>query len=162
MACMYVIAGEDTLLYFQGRFLIAKLLLQSLKGQLTVRGIKSSLSSLPHVLHDLYETMFKRVEKQNQSSHDLAVKALTWLSYAQRPMTALELQHALAVEAGKGSLDVENLVDVEEVISICGNLLAVTAESKIITLILTTTERYLRDQRELEWRLVKLPLLLPA
>ena len=92
--------------------------------------------------------MFKRVEEQNQFSPKLAVMALTWLSYGQRPMTALELQHALAVEAGKGSLDVENLVDVEEVISVCGGLLAVTAESKLTTFIHTTAEEYFRDQRE--------------
>ena len=67
MACMYVITEEDTLLTFRGRFLLAKLLLESLKDQLTVRGIKSTLSSLPHNLHDFYETMFKRVEEQNQS-----------------------------------------------------------------------------------------------
>ena len=51
--------------------------------------------------------MFKR---------DLAFKALAWVCYAQRPLTALELQYALAVETGRGSVDVENLVDIEELI----------------------------------------------
>ena len=113
---------------------------------MTVRGIKSTLSSLPHGLHDIYETMFRRLGEQDQFSRDLAFKALTWLSYAQRPMTALELQHALAVEADKGSLDVENLVDIEELISVCGGLVAVTAESNIITFIHTTAGEYFRDQ----------------
>ncbi len=92
--------------------------------------------------------ILQRVEEQNQFSRDLAFQALTWLSYAQRQMTALELQHALAVEAGKESLDVENLVDVGELISVCGGLVSVTAESNIITFIHTTAGEYFRRQRE--------------
>ena len=53
--------------------------------------------------------MFQRVEEQNQSSRDLAFKALAWANGAARPLTAIELQHALAVELGKGSLDIETL-----------------------------------------------------
>ena len=106
------------------------------------------MSSLPHDLQDIYETMLKRVEEQNQCSRDLAFKVLIRLSYSQRPLTALKLQHALAIEAGKGSLDVENLVDVEDLISVCGGLIAVTAESKIVTFIHTTAGEYFRDQRE--------------
>lgn len=109
---------------------------------MTIREIKSALSSLPHDLHAIYEAMFKRVEEQNHSSRDLAFKALAWACCAERPLTTLELQHALAVETGKGSLDVENLVDIEELISVCGGFLVVTAESKLITLIHITAEEY--------------------
>lgn len=63
-------------------------------------------------------------------------------------MTALELQHALAVEAGNGSLDVESLVDVEELISVCGGLVAVTAESKTVTFIHTTAFEYFSGYRD--------------
>ena len=73
---------------------------------MTVGEIKSTLSSATHDPHDFYEMMLKRFQEQNQFSRDLAFEALTWLSHAQRPMTALELQHVLAVEAGKESLDV--------------------------------------------------------
>ena len=92
--------------------------------------------------------MFRRVEEQNGFFRDLAFMALTWLSYAQRPMTALELQHALAVETGKGSLDAENLVDVEKLVLVCGGLVVVTAESNIITFIHITAGEYFREQRE--------------
>lgn len=109
---------------------------------MTVRGIKSTLSSLPPHLLGLYESTLERVEGQNQYSRDVAFKVLTWLSYTQRPMTALELQHALTVEAGKGNLDVENLIDVDELISVCGGLVAVTAERKIVTFIHTTAFEY--------------------
>ena len=144
---MYAIVGEDTILTRWGRFLYAKLLLESLKGQVTVRGIKSTLSTVPQELYDFYDTIFERVEGQNKSSRQLALDALTWLTYAQRPMTALELQHALAVEPGEGSLDVENLVDLEELISICKGLVAVSTESNIISFIHITVAEYFRDQR---------------
>ena len=121
-------------------------MVESLIGKVTVRGIKSTLSSLPVDLHGLYETMLKRVEGQDHFSRDLALKVLTWLAYAQRPMTALELQHALAVEADKGSLDVENLVDVKELISVCGGLVAISTGSKMVTFVHTTAGEYFRDQ----------------
>ena len=109
---------------------------------MTIREIKSALLSLLHDFRVIHEAMFKHVEEQSQSSRDLAFKALAWVNYAERPLTAVELQHALAVQTGKGSLDVENLVDIEELISVCGGFLAVTAESKLITLIHTTAEEY--------------------
>ena len=115
---------------------------------MTVRGIKSTLSSLPLHLYGLYESTLERIKGQNQFSQDLGLKVLTWLSYAQRPMTALGLQHALAVEAGNGSLDVESLVDVEELISVCGGLIAVTAESRTVTFIHTTAFEYFRGHRD--------------
>ena len=61
-------------------------------------------------------------------------------------MTALELQHVLAVEADKGSLDVEDLVDVKELISVCGGLVAISTGSKIVTFIHTSAREYLRDR----------------
>ena len=117
-------------------------MVESLIGKVTIREIKSALSSLPHDLHAIYEAMFKRVEEQNQFSRTLAFKALARVTYAENPLTAVELQHALAVETGKGSLDVENLVDIEELISVCRGFLAVTTESKLITFIHTTAEEY--------------------
>ena len=93
--------------------------------------------------------MFKRVEEQNQFSRDLAFKALAWTNGAARPLTALEVQHVLAVEMGKGSLDIENLIDIEELISVCGGFLTVTAESRLITFIHKTAEEYFnRNQHE--------------
>ena len=92
--------------------------------------------------------MFERVEGQHMEARHLAFQALTWLSYAQRPMTALELQHALAVEADEGSLDEENLADVDLLISVCGGFLTVSAESNIITFIHITAGEYFADQRK--------------
>lgn len=63
-------------------------------------------------------------------------------------MTALELQHALAVEAGQRSLDVENLVDVDVLISVCGGFVTVGAESNIITFIHVTAAEYFKNQRK--------------
>ena len=63
-------------------------------------------------------------------------------------MTALELQHALAVEAGQRSLDVENLVDVDVLISVCGGLVTVSAESNTITFIHVTAAEYFGNQRK--------------
>ena len=115
-------------------------------GKRTVQGIKSTLSSLHLDIHGLYGPILKRVEEQDSFSRDLALKALRWLSYAQRPLTASELQHALAVEADKGSPGVEDLVDVKDLISVCGGLVAISTGSKIVTFIHTSAGEYLRDR----------------
>lgn len=92
--------------------------------------------------------IFRRIKEQHWSSRDLAVMVLTWLSYSQRPLTALELQHALAVESGHKNLDEENLVDVEELVLVCGGLVVVSAESNIFTFVHMSAREYFLDQRE--------------
>ncbi|KAL2255299.1 hypothetical protein VTK26DRAFT_3662 [Humicola hyalothermophila] len=44
----------------------------------------------------------------------LAIQVLSWITCAMRPLTTLELQHALAVEPGKPKLDKDNLPQVED------------------------------------------------
>lgn len=54
---------------------------------------------------------------------------------AKRPLTTLELQHALAVEVGESELDEENFPEIEDMVSVCAGLVTVDEECGIIRLV---------------------------
>jgi hypothetical protein len=75
-----------------------------------------------------------RIEVQKTGLRDLAKQVLLWITCAKRPLTTLELRHALAVEIAQSELDIENLPEVEDMISVCAGLVTVDEESDVIRL----------------------------
>ena len=78
----------------------------------------------------------------------LARSVLSWITYAQRPLSTKELCHALAVELGELELDLDNIPDVEDMVSVCAGLVVVDDESNIIRLVHYTTQEYFERIRE--------------
>lgn len=101
-----------------------------------------SLPTGPKAYDYAYNEAMKRIAGYDSDSEKLAKQALSWISYAQRPLTASELQHALAVEEGDSELDEENLPRVEDMVSVCAGLVTVDDESGIIRLVHYTTQEY--------------------
>jgi len=83
-----------------------------------------------------------RVEGQVQDQEELAKQVLSWITCAKRPLTILELQHALAIEISDSELDEENLPQVEDMVSVCAGLVTIDEESGIIRLVHYTTQEY--------------------
>jgi hypothetical protein len=83
-----------------------------------------------------------RVEGQLQDQEELAKQVLSWITCAKRPLTILELQHALAIEVGNSELDEENLPQIEDMVSVCAGLVTIDEESRIIRLVHYTTQEY--------------------
>jgi chemotaxis receptor (MCP) glutamine deamidase CheD len=52
-----------------------------------------------------------------------------------RPLTTVELQHALIVEPGDTELSEDNLAEVEDIVSVCAGLVIVDKESNIIRIV---------------------------
>jgi hypothetical protein len=50
----------------------------------------------------------KRIKGQLPEEFELAKKVLSWITYAQRPLTTEELSQALASEADESELDEDN------------------------------------------------------
>lgn len=55
-----------------------------------------------------YNAALERVESQKEGFEKLAKRVLSWIIHAQRQLTIVELQHALAVKIGEPELDEEN------------------------------------------------------
>jgi hypothetical protein len=67
--------------------------------------------------------------------------------HAREPLSAAELQEALAVKVNDKELDEENIVKIEELLALCAGLVTVDDESSVIRLIHYTTDKYFKRSR---------------
>ena len=72
-----------------------------------------------------------------------AMIILTWIVNAKRRLTLPELQHALATEVGKPSLDEDNIPSQQHIVMSCSPLITVEEESNVVRLVHYTTQEYL-------------------
>jgi hypothetical protein len=89
-----------------------------LTEQPTIRAIRKALERLPqgkdsNVYDDAYDEAMARIDKQSKATKILAKKALFWVLCAKKPLTPLELQHALVIEEGETILDEENIPEIK-------------------------------------------------
>lgn len=90
----------------------------------TLRKLKKALISLHEGLDKIYdETLEWAYAQHHLDQANLARKALDWVFFASRPLTMLELQHALAFETGDPTLDEEIIPGEGLLLSICNGLL---------------------------------------
>jgi hypothetical protein len=93
-------------------------------------------------LGDAYDKAIKQIDEQLPGDRLLAKRAISWITYAQRPLTTKELCHAVSIEVGDKALDSDDIYDAESVISVCAGLIMVDEESNIICLVHYTTQEY--------------------
>ncbi|KAG7127309.1 Potassium channel AKT3 like protein [Verticillium longisporum] len=128
-----------------GMFLLAQLHLDSLKGKRSSKAVRSALSVL-HAgsqAYDLaYDDAMKRIEGQRKDEVELAKQVLPWITCAKRPLSTIELQHAHGVEVGETELDLDNISQPEDIMSVCAGLVTVDEESNIIRLVHYSTQEY--------------------
>jgi hypothetical protein len=60
-----------------------------------------------------YQEAMERIEGQIADSQKLAKEVMSWITCATRPLSTLELRHALAVEIGESKFDENTLVTVK-------------------------------------------------
>ncbi|KAH0565067.1 hypothetical protein GP486_001549 [Trichoglossum hirsutum] len=128
-----------------GMFLLAQLHLDSLAEKTSPKGLRTALRLLPkgsEAYDYAYQTALERIHGQSMDAQILAMQVLAWITCAKRPLAAIELQHALAVETGESALDEENLPEVEDIVSVCAGLVTVDVETNIIRLAHYTTQQY--------------------
>jgi hypothetical protein len=82
-----------------------------------IRIALSQLQSGVSGLDKAYDEAMERIMSQKKGFRDLAGRVLSWITYAQRPLTVRELVHALAVEPGERELDEDNFSDIEDLVS---------------------------------------------
>ncbi len=122
------------------------------------------------MLRGAYDEAMEQINAQLPDLRNLATRVLSWITCARRPLTVLELQHALAVEFDSDSdddsssndgscdneLDAENLLEPEVMVSVCAGLVTVnsddskTGKTGIIRLVHYTTQEYF-DQTQARW-----------
>ncbi|KAJ6057041.1 ankyrin repeat-containing protein [Penicillium canescens] len=142
-----------------GMFLLACLSVDLLRDTTTKKQAKSTLERisknfqgskrrLAQVYDELYCKTIKRIGTQPSMKRALARNVLSWITYAERPLTVEELRHAVAVEFGDKYLDEDNMPDVEEITTVCAGLVVVNEANNIIRFVHYTTQEYFERIRE--------------
>ncbi|RYP77300.1 hypothetical protein DL769_003449 [Monosporascus sp. CRB-8-3] len=128
-----------------GMFLLARLHTDSLLDKRTPKEVKSTLARFSNgsaALDGAYGDALQRIEGQLDGDYERAKKVLSWITFAKRPLTTAEVCCALAVEPDEAELDLENIPDVEDLVSVCAGLVVVDQESAVIRLVHYTTQQY--------------------
>ena len=113
------------------------------------KAVRADLAKLPtssKAHDDAYDRAngdaMTRIEGQVKNQKELAKEVLSWVTYTKRPLSTLELQHTLAIEANALELDEDNLSRIEDLVLVCAGLVTVDEESNIIRLVHHTTQEY--------------------
>ncbi|KAJ7706659.1 ankyrin repeat-containing domain protein [Mycena rosella] len=126
-----------------GMFLLAKFHIMSLTTKHTVKVVQKALRSMPSDLPKTYDEIMQRINQQPEEDRKLALSALSWISNAKRLLRVPELREALAIEPGTNTLNPDNLLDMDIVLSVCAGLITVDQADGVVRLIHYTTQRYL-------------------
>ncbi|KAF9889739.1 hypothetical protein FE257_007045 [Aspergillus nanangensis] len=142
-----------------GMFLLAQLYVDSLAHKTTPKAIRNALNELEieseapnsdtkvKVLDCAYTHAMERINVQATELQELAKHVLSWITCARRPLTSLELQHALAVELDEPELDTENIPDIDDMVSVRAGLVVIDEKSDVIRLVHYTMQEYFERTR---------------
>ena len=126
-----------------GRFLYAKLFMDSLKSKQTFRHIQDTLDDFPDEVNDIYDGILQRISDQKVAADRiLGLKALSRIVCAHRPLSLSELQHVLSVEPGATVFDRYLDYDQEEILSSTAGLVTVDSDKNAVRLVHTTLQEY--------------------
>ncbi|KAG8525700.1 uncharacterized protein KY384_000460 [Bacidia gigantensis] len=131
-----------------GRFLLARLLMDHLLSCTTVKQVKQALISMPVNLADAYESTFERLLKQSPNKAKLATDVIGWVTHAERHLQIEELRHALAVEEDVDMIDQDNLTMMRTILQVSIGLLCIDVETNTVRMIHHTAYEYFRQQEE--------------
>ncbi|KAJ6571215.1 ankyrin repeat-containing domain protein, partial [Mycena capillaripes] len=134
-----------------GMFLLAKLHMDSLRREHTIKAVRDTLNNLPKDLNYTYENAMKRIETQDQEDKKMAHSTLIWVANAKRPLKVSELQKALAIEPGSSQLTEESEMDIEIILSVCAGLVIVDMHHPVVRLVHYTAQEYLNSVQDQQY-----------
>ncbi len=79
--------------------------MDSLAQTTTPKILQVALRKLPDNRASAYNKTLERVDSQGTYDRELAYRIFGWIAFMRRPLTVLELWHALAVELDTTTLD---------------------------------------------------------
>lgn len=128
------------------RFRVAVAHLTTLAEQPTVGDLELALLDLPRGFCDIYGQSTDRINRQSTTLRKLAKKVLACVAFARRPVNVLELRRAVADKPGTQDIDDILLPSVDTIVSISEGLLSYDPESRELSLVHHTLQRYLEHQ----------------
>jgi hypothetical protein len=99
------------------------------------RAVRDALDVLPTEVEATYRDAMRRITAQSNDDKDLAESILVWVTYARRPLSLRELQHAVATLPWMTDIDLESLVPEILLTSVCAGLVVIDEYQSIVRLV---------------------------
>ncbi|KAF7556987.1 hypothetical protein G7Z17_g1065 [Cylindrodendrum hubeiense] len=135
-------------------FLLAHLHMEFLASIFHFEVFKTGLAQLPTTPDQVYKTALQRISEKPPEFRELASNVLTWLVFAERPLTVDELKHVIAIQGAANEIQARNLalptvslsaVTESVLTSACAGIVVVDKKSKSVRLAHDTADKYLRN-----------------
>jgi hypothetical protein len=94
-----------------------------------------------------YDEALKRIDDQRDGHREVAHLVLTWVVHTCRPLTFLELQHALCM-VDPGSFDPSALLDKEHLTAFCAGIVTIGTDDGKVRLVHYTAHSYFESIRQ--------------
>lgn len=120
--------------------------MDSLVNQTSARNIYRALERLPEKLNDTFDDALDRAAAQPEEHSMLAAQVISWIFYAKRPLSVVELREALSVEPGDTRLDRSGCHEVKLSLDVCCGLVSIDEEDNVIRLVHYSLQQYLEDK----------------
>ena len=126
------------------RFLLVSLNIESILEESTIHRRRERLTKMIDGpgLEGVYGATIERIKAQDGDKANIGLGALMWISYAERPLTADELCHALAIELGSRDFNHDNIPSIATLMGCCQGLISVDKEKTTVRLIHFTLKEY--------------------
>ena len=129
----------------EGMFLWAFLMIKELKSLATIKEVEERLTATPGGLEDMHRAIVLRLSSTLSASERLmAIKILTWVVSAIRPLRLVEIREMLRFEIKQSSKDNDLLYSEKDIELICGSL--VTNRHGVLQLIHLSTKEILQQR----------------
>ena len=127
------------------RFLLVSLSIEAILQESTIYRRRERLRKMTDGLGlgDVYGATIERIKAQGGDKSRLGMEALMWISHAERPLSADELCHALAIELGSTEFNAGNIPSMTTLVSCCQGLIAADKEASTVRLIHFTLQEYI-------------------
>jgi serine/threonine-protein phosphatase 6 regulatory ankyrin repeat subunit B len=107
--------------------------------------MRGALSVLPATLEAMYEKALATINRQSKSDKDTALKTLSFLSCAKRPLALSELLHSLSVGPGQADLVPDACPLPKILLGICAGLIQIDGSNDTVSLTHYTLQQHMEN-----------------
>ena len=97
--------------------------------------VRDALDVLPAEVNATYRVAMDRIAKQSPDDKELAESVLVWVTYAQRPLSLEELQHAVSILPKMTYIDSGSLVPEQLLTAVCAGLIVFDVNQNVMRLV---------------------------
>jgi hypothetical protein len=120
--------------------------MDSLTDAETIESLKTRLEALPSTIDEQYDSIMKRIMNGGPESAKLAKEGLMFTTTSLRPLSSIELQHALAARIGDPGPDRERVPLEDRLVEVCAGMVVLERKTKNIKLVHKTTKAYFSEK----------------